>query len=415
MTGAAPSGRRVLYLSYDGMTDPLGRSQVLPYLVGLAGLGHQITLISFEKPERRAAGEGTVRQICSAAGIDWRPLPYHKSPPILSTVRDIAAMRRLAEQLQRLQPFDIVHCRSYLSALVGLRLKRRFGVSFLFDMRGFWIDERLEMGLWRASHPAYAAVTRFFRGREGRFVAESDGIVSLTRNARDEMKSWPLAGDDLDDRTSVIPCCVDFAHFDPRSGAARSEGRALLALGADVPVLVYLGSLGGTYMLDEMLAFFRAFRTRHPGAIFLFVTQHDPHEIRRSAADAGISPAELIIRPATREEVPALVAAGDLSVAFKRPSYSAKACSPTKLGETLALGVPVVANSGVGDTDEILSFAKAGAVVDRFDEASLGEAIDRVERAPVDPEQIRESARHWFALEDGIASYDRIYRKLGRR
>ena len=41
------SGRRALFLSYDGMTDPLGPSQVLPYLVGLAARGHRITLISF--------------------------------------------------------------------------------------------------------------------------------------------------------------------------------------------------------------------------------------------------------------------------------------------------------------------------------------------------------------------------------
>jgi len=39
----------VLYLSYDGMTDSLGKSQVLPYLVGLSTKGFRITLISFEK------------------------------------------------------------------------------------------------------------------------------------------------------------------------------------------------------------------------------------------------------------------------------------------------------------------------------------------------------------------------------
>ena len=38
-----------LYLSYDGISDPLGQSQVLPYLKGLARLGHKIHLISFEK------------------------------------------------------------------------------------------------------------------------------------------------------------------------------------------------------------------------------------------------------------------------------------------------------------------------------------------------------------------------------
>ncbi len=31
----------ILYISYDGMTDPLGQSQVLPYLKGLAKKGYK--------------------------------------------------------------------------------------------------------------------------------------------------------------------------------------------------------------------------------------------------------------------------------------------------------------------------------------------------------------------------------------
>ena len=84
---------RVLYLSYDGMTDPLGRSQVLPYLTGLAALGHEITLVSFEKPGRSAEDRERVEAICGEAGIAWHPLRYHKRPPILSSVWDVIAMR----------------------------------------------------------------------------------------------------------------------------------------------------------------------------------------------------------------------------------------------------------------------------------------------------------------------------------
>ena len=48
---------RVLYVSYDGMTDPLGQSQVLPYILGLNKKGYQFTLVSFEKPERLEKGK----------------------------------------------------------------------------------------------------------------------------------------------------------------------------------------------------------------------------------------------------------------------------------------------------------------------------------------------------------------------
>ena len=62
--------RKILYISYDGMTDPLGQSQVLPYLVGLTKKGCQFHLISFEKQERFEKFESTIRQICSDAGIE---------------------------------------------------------------------------------------------------------------------------------------------------------------------------------------------------------------------------------------------------------------------------------------------------------------------------------------------------------
>src|SRR5438309_6781562 len=118
------------------MTDPLGRSQVLPYLQGLAARGHQITLLSCEKRERMAAGEPAVRSLCERAGIDWQPVTYHKSPPIVSGVIDVAVLKREAARLHRIKGFDLVHCRSYMAAIVGDWLKRRHGVPLLFDMRG---------------------------------------------------------------------------------------------------------------------------------------------------------------------------------------------------------------------------------------------------------------------------------------
>ena len=43
--------KNILFISYDGMTDPLGQSQVIPYLQGLSKKGFQFYLLSCEKPE----------------------------------------------------------------------------------------------------------------------------------------------------------------------------------------------------------------------------------------------------------------------------------------------------------------------------------------------------------------------------
>ena len=107
-----PAEARVLYVSYDGMTDPLGRSQVLPYLVGLAAKGHRLTLLSCEKPAVLESERIQVRELCAAAGIEWHPLIYRNRPPVLSTLLDLAAMNRAAAALPRERKFELVHCRS---------------------------------------------------------------------------------------------------------------------------------------------------------------------------------------------------------------------------------------------------------------------------------------------------------------
>ncbi|MGH6658568.1 MAG: glycosyltransferase, partial [Sphingomicrobium sp.] len=265
---AAAQARRILFLSYDGMTDPLGRSQVLPYLTGLAALGHRFTLVSCEKPGRSPTEWQAVRLICADAGIEWRPLPYRKFPPILSTIIDLAAMRRLAGRLQATRSFDIVHCRSYLTALIGLWMKRRFGTRFLFDMRGFWVEERFERGIWPERNSLFRAVGRFFKSRERQFLASADGIVCLTGAARHRLTGL-AGGSEIAAPVAVIPCCVDLALFDPAGGSARKSGRAALGLGTSVPVMLYLGTINGAYLFDDIFAAFRAYRTLRPGARFL--------------------------------------------------------------------------------------------------------------------------------------------------
>ena len=277
---------KALYISYDGMTDPLGRSQVLPYLQGLAARGHEITLLSCEKAER-SADEAAVREICDQAGIDWQPVAYHKWPPIVSGMLDVAVLKREAARLHRLKRFDLVHCRSYMAAIAGDWLKRGSGVPFLFDMRGFWADERVERGIWPAGNPLFRAAYSYFKRLERRFFRDADAIVSLTDNARREIGSWPAdrwpaAG------VTVIPCCVDLGLFAAQSAEQRAATRRQIGIDENTPLLLYVGSVGGAYLTTEMLRLFRVYRETRTGARFLFVSGHPREEIERLATGEGV-------------------------------------------------------------------------------------------------------------------------------
>ena len=145
----------MLYISYDGLTDPLGQSQVLPYLSHLSRLNYEIIILSVEKDDNFLKNKSIIDSICKEFDLTWEYISYTKKPPVLSTIRDVYKLIRKAKVLNKINPFDIVHCRSYVASLVGLFMKNSFGLNMVFDMRGFWADERIEGGIWNVKLPIF--------------------------------------------------------------------------------------------------------------------------------------------------------------------------------------------------------------------------------------------------------------------
>jgi hypothetical protein len=109
------------------------------------------------------------------------------------------------------------------------------------------------------------------------------------------------------------------------------------------------------------------------------------------------------------------VAAADGGLFFTRPSYAKLGTCPTKFGECLACGIPVVANAGVGDVADIISENRVGSVVSAFTASAYDRAVDELDALWRDPDasrRCRRVAETGFALDDAVAEYDRIYRSL---
>ncbi len=117
--------KHILYISYDGMTDSLGQSQVLPYLIELTKKGYQFSLLSFEKKEKFEKNKEVIQKLCDQNTIKWHPKKYTKNPPIVSTIWDLFKMYVTTQKIHRQFPIDIIHCRSYQSADIGLKMKKK--------------------------------------------------------------------------------------------------------------------------------------------------------------------------------------------------------------------------------------------------------------------------------------------------
>lgn len=402
--------KHILYLSYDGLTDPLGSSQVLPYIMALEERGYRYTLISFEKAERFAEGETRIRESLAGKNIRWIPLPYHKNPPVLSTLLDVRALNREVNRLRKTDPFHLMHCRSYITSLTGLMLKKKYGIPFVFDMRAFYPDERADAGLWPKNHPLYGRVYRYFKQKEKEFLRAADHTVVLTHAGAELMRAGKLTGEPFTGKLSVIPCCADMRHFDfsqisePQKKALRAE----LGIAPGTFVLGYSGSVGTWYMLPEMLDFFAALHRQRPDSLFLFLTRDSKEEILAQAGSKGIDK-NLLIRPVTRDDMPRYLSLFDASVFFILPSFSKQASSPTKQGELMGMGIPVVCNAHVGDTESIVNESGGGTVMPDFGPEAKEKAVTYCLTQQPDRDAIRRYGIRYYGLEGGVNEFARIY------
>lgn len=394
----------VLYISYDGMLEPLGQSQVLAYLKRLAA-DRPVHLISFEKAGdwARGAERETIADEVASAGIVWHPLRYHKGPSVLATAWDITRGFAVGLWLVMRHHLSILHARSYVSSVMALAIKRLTGAKFVFDMRGFWADERVDGGLWKREGGMFRVAKAF----ERRFLLDADHVVSLTHAAVREMQHFDYLRRRMPPMT-VIPTCADLTRFKPRDSKRRRGGF----------VLGYVGTVGTWYLFDSVASCVAQLLAMRSDARFLVVNRGEHAFIRERLAAAGVPEAAIEIVSAAHVDVPAQMARMDAGVFFIKQAFSKQASAPTKLAEFLGCGIPCLSNAGVGDMAEVVRGEGVGIAIDKFDDESMRAALSQLLDVAADPAiQARcvAAARKHFSLEEGVRRYSAVYTSLEQR
>ncbi len=395
---------RVLYISYTGLLDPLGQSQVLQYLRELAA-EHAITLLTFEKPENLSdrMQVAAMEEQTKAANIDWHRRVWHQKPTLPATAWDIVFGSREAIALARKSKAQIVHCRSYVGSLIGLQVKRATGAKLLFDMRGFWGDERVDAGYWNRSGFPYRMVKRI----ERTLFENADHVVSLTRNGVRTFEAFEYLKESKPP-SSVIPTCTNLSLFKP---PAARDGPFTLG---------YIGSVGSWYLFDQVARVVARLFELRPDARFLAVNKGGHDIIRSELSLAGVDMSRVEIVQSPYDQVGQYAARMHAGIFFIMPAWSKRASCPTRMGEFLGSGAPCLANNGVGDVEEDLSDTQTGIVLPttsegRVDLGDLDHAINSLlslaEESDVS-DRCRDAAERLFSLEKGVAEYGRIYRNL---
>ena len=111
--------------------------------------------------------------------------------------------------------------------------------------------------------------------------------------------------------------------------------------------------------------------------------------------------------------MPSYIAASNFSIFFILPVFSKKASSPTKMGEIMNLGIPLICNSGVGDVDEIMEQCIPELLIKEFTKEEYNRAIDLItNNYKANREKIINTSYQYYSLEKGVEKYKEIYNKI---
>ena len=377
------------YLTMDSVQGGVGASQVLPYVQRLAA-GRPVELHSFE-PFPVLTGEGDRRRHPSpvssvggalGAGIRWHP---HRFGP----GGRAAGAGRVGVGVAALRGAGLVHARSDLAAASALVARP---AAWVWDVRSFWVDQRIALGMVRRGSRTERVLRSIERGAARRATA----ITTLTQAAIHELGR--RHGNRVADKACVVTTCVDLDRF---GSSPFPDGP---------PALLLSGSYNALYDLGTMLRLAAALRRRGPIELTLLRPAPTPW-------DAAVEAAGGRIGSSTFADMPGHVAAAHagLSVCHTDDPQALVAAMPTKIGELLASGRPVVVNAGLGDCDRLLPGAGAGVVLrgtgDPDVERGADELLDLL-ADPGTPARCRALAEAHFSLDIAVATLEDIYRRI---
>jgi glycosyltransferase involved in cell wall biosynthesis len=408
-----------LHICYFGVREPLVQTQVLPYLHELAGAGHRISLVTFEpKAEAqrlRAGAEVEVRAELARQGIDWHWLRYHKRPSAIATAWDIVRGTKFVLSFVRRHKINLLHARVHVPALIAVlarKLSRR-KPKILFDIRGFVPDEYVDAGIWPEGGWLYRIAKRIERW----LLRESDGFVVLTEKARGLLfpGSRPAGEDRAGRPVEVIPCCVDLtARFGSSGEEARRKARKEQGL-EDRYVIAHLGALGGLYLTEKIVEFMATVREERGDVFAMFLAQSGTERLSGLLEKSGFSQRDRLIARVAAAEVGRYLITADVGLSIVKATYATASRSPTKIPEYLACGVPLIANSGVGDVDALIEETGVGVLLSALDPDSYRAGFRRLQELGDLSERCRAVARERFDLQQvGKPKYLSVYeRTLG--
>ncbi|WP_373032848.1 glycosyltransferase [Sulfurovum sp.] len=345
----------VFYISLTGMTEPLGRSQVLEYLMDLSK-ENEIYLLSFER-ENDLKNVDEIQELIKDQNIQWQYLTYSNKYGVISTLWQLVLAIRLGSKTVHKHSIDIVHARSMIPATMGWVLKKMHGVKLLFDIRGFAIDEKVDSGRLQKSSLLYKLLKKL----DNHLYKVSDHIVTLTHAAKEILHNSLNVPEE---KITVIPTCANKELFKLLDEDEKRAFKSTLGYSEKDKIVVHTGTVSGWYDFESEVKLVKELMRQDEDVHFLVLNKHEQPFIQKMISKYLLPLERVKISSSAFDEVYKYLNIADVSLFFIKPSFSKQASAPTKFAENVACLLPSITNGNVGDMGFYLEHYSVGKVID---------------------------------------------------
>lgn len=393
-----------LFITWDGPQTSYMEGLFMPIFHEIAKKENiQFHVIQFTWADKQKTDE--VKRIATNFGIKYTNFPIFRKPlPSIGSLITLFAAGRKIKKYIKDNKIDVVMPRSTFPAMMVNNIKnRRF--KTVFDADGLPIEERVDFAGLKKDSKLY----KFLKSEETKVLHYAD--VVITRSQKAIEIHLENVGEKYRNKFFIISNGRNSENFF-YDNACREKIRKKYNISNDSFLFLYVGSLGTKYAVKEMEIIYEEFsKKRKSSCIILTGDKNYLEQIIPNYKDKNI-----IIKKVKPQEVSQYISAADIGFALIYPMFSMKGAVPTKLGEYLLCGLPVIASKGIGDTERILQ---------NFPECYLFDhSLDLKKQLPeinafikhsvlADKEKIREKALQYFSLESAAESYMKAFEKLG--
>ena len=339
------------------MTDKLGHSQIIPYILGLNETADKIIVISFEKNKDLKK----IKKLFSNNNIKWINLKFTKKSFFLIKSIDFLKIIFVPIFVSIFSSMNIIHGRGHLPSISGLICKVLLNKKFIFDCRGLWADERLDNLDWNKKKIFYLIVYKFFKFIEKQFLQKSDHVVVLTNKIRDILVTKYLLSKN---KFTVIPCSADYNKFKIIRNSQITKHKSIIGVNNSDLVIGYFGSISNIYMPEKMIDFFILSKKHYLNPKIIFFSDNFNYLKKNTKNFYKLKTNDYLLINSNPNDLIIYYNLCDLTLCFVNSTFARMASFPTKIAESLACGTPVLCNKNVGDIDIILSKYYKYATID---------------------------------------------------